>query len=205
MTLAGHVNKLVSLAGWENEWDQTSVTILAFSPSGKLMASASENGTFKLWDPQTGDLLKTLECRYESMITAATVALTTGAHRDATVLAVDFSPDGQHIAAVCDDQTIKVWNIKKSLKASKFLGRAVGSHIKSSRPWKEIQTAEQAYDVHFTADSRYLETDIGKIALESTTASEEGEEEGEGEKQLPMQSDSDSLQNLYNNPTHRAF
>ncbi|KAK2470174.1 hypothetical protein H9L39_18322 [Fusarium oxysporum f. sp. albedinis] len=191
MTLAGHVNKLVSLAGWENEWDQTSVTILAFSPSGKLMASASEDGTFKLWDPQTGDLLKTLECRYESMITAATVALTTGAHRDATVFAVDFSPDGQHIAAVCDDQTIKAWNIKKSLKASKFLGRAVGSHIKSSRPWKEIQTAEQAYDVHFTADSRYLETDIGKIALEITTASEEGE------NQLPVQSDSDSLQNLY--------
>ncbi|CAI6095943.1 unnamed protein product [Clonostachys chloroleuca] len=191
MTLAGHVNKLVSLAGWENQWDQMSVTILAFSPSGKLMASASEDGTFKLWDPQTGDLLKRLECRYESMITAATVALTTGTHRDATVFAVDFSPDGQHIAAVCDDQTIKAWNIKKSLKASKFLGRAVGSHIKSSRPWKEIQTAEQAYDVHFTADSRYLETDIGKIALEITTASEEGG------NQLPVQSDSDSLQNLY--------
>jgi WD40 repeat protein len=47
-----------------------------------------------------------------------------------------FSSDSQQIAAVCDDQTIKVWNIKKSLKASKFLGRAMGSHIKSPRPWK---------------------------------------------------------------------
>jgi WD40 repeat protein len=103
---------------------------------------------------------------------------------------VAFSSDSQQIAAVCDDQTIKVWNIKKSLKASKFLGRAVGSHIKSSRPWKEIKTSEQVYGVEFAAGNRYLETAIGPISLEST-ASEEGEEE------LPVRSDTDLLQNLY--------
>ncbi|KAL2810358.1 hypothetical protein BJX63DRAFT_321525 [Aspergillus granulosus] len=127
------------------------------------------------------------------MITAATAALTTGAHRNATVVAVAFSSDSQHIAAVCDDQAIKVWKIKKSLKASKFLGRAVGSHIKSSRPWKEIRTSEQVYGVGFAACNRYLETAIGPISLESTSASEEVEEE----EQLPGRSDSDLLQDLH--------
>ncbi|KAL4864042.1 hypothetical protein BDV12DRAFT_205946 [Aspergillus spectabilis] len=191
MTLAGHINKLASLAGLENEWEETKVTILAFSPDGKLIASASEDRGIKLWDAQTGDLKKTLECNYESIITAATVALTTGAHRNATIISVTFSPDSQQIAAVCDDQTIKVWKVKKSLKASKFLGRAVGSRIKSSRPWKEIETSEQLYSVEFAAGNRYLETAIGPISLEGTAP-----EEGEDSEELPVRSDSDSLQNL---------
>lgn len=122
------------------------------------------------------------------------MALTTGAHRSSTVVAVAFSSDSEHVAAVCDDQTIKVWNIKKSLKASKLLGRAVGSHIKSSRPWKEIRTSEQVYNVHFAAGNRYLETAIGPLPLESTGASGEAEDE---EEELPRRSGSDLLKDLY--------
>ncbi|KAB8070013.1 WD40-repeat-containing domain protein [Aspergillus leporis] len=184
-TLAGHASRLETLTGLP--FSLTGVTTLTFSPNGKLIASASDDRTIKLWDAATGDLQKTLDCNPESMITAVSVALTTGAHADTTIITVAFSPDSQQIAAACDDKTIKVWNIKKSLKASKYLGRAIGSHIKSSRPWKEITTSDQVHTIEFAAGNRYLETDIGLIALESTPT--------EGEEELPV--GSDSLQNLY--------
>jgi WD40 repeat protein len=91
------------------------------------------------------------------------------------IISVAFSSDSRHIAAVSADQTIRVWNIEKSLRASKYLGRAVGSHIKAAKPWKEIKTSTQVYSVEFGARNRYLETDIGPIALENTPT--EGEED----------------------------
>ncbi|KAL4865206.1 hypothetical protein BDV12DRAFT_200398 [Aspergillus spectabilis] len=186
-TLAGHTSKFETLTGLPLRL--TEVTTLTYSPNGKLIASASADETIKLWDAATGDLRKTLDCNSETIITAVTVELTTGCHSDATIITVAFSPDSQQIAAVCAEKTIKVWNIKKLLKASKYLGRAVGSHIKSSRPWKEIQTSDQVHEIEFAAGNRYLATDIGPIALESTPTEEEDE--------LPVRSVSDSLQNLY--------
>jgi WD40 repeat protein len=177
-TLAGHIPKSRPAV------DRRAFTLI-FSPDGKLIASAFNDGTIKLWDSKTGDLQKTLECNPKSIITAVSVA-----HATDGIITMAFSTDSQQIAAVCGIQTIKVWNIKESLKASKFQGRAVGSLIKSSRPWKEIKTSEQLYNLKFAAGNRHLETAIGPIPLGST-AEEEAEEE------LPVRSDSDSLQNLY--------
>ncbi len=77
---------------------QASVKNVVFSPDGKILASASEDDTIKLWNPDgragTGALpLRTL----------------TG-HRD-NVWNVSFSPDGKTIASASGDGTIKIWNL----------------------------------------------------------------------------------------------
>src|SRR5258708_34311676 len=63
------------------------VTSVAFSPDGGLLASASRDDTIKLWDPQTGEHLRTLE-----------------GHSD-SVLSVAFSPDGGLLTSASRDQT----------------------------------------------------------------------------------------------------
>ncbi len=70
---------------------QASVKNVVFSPDGKILASASEDDTVKLWNPD-GTLIRTL----------------TG-HRD-NLWTVSFSPDSRTIASASDDATIKIWN-----------------------------------------------------------------------------------------------
>jgi WD40 repeat protein/serine/threonine protein kinase len=66
---------------------------LAFSPDGKVLASASRDGTVKLWYPQVGQ---------EEEITLV------GDH--GWITAVAFSPASDTLAAACQDGTVKVWH-----------------------------------------------------------------------------------------------
>ncbi|MEG5172610.1 WD40 domain-containing protein [Microcoleus sp. B3-D7] len=76
---------------------------VVFSPDGKILASASEDDTVKLWNPD-GILLRTL----------------TG-HRD-NIWTVSFSPDGKTIASASDDATIKLWNIENGTQIRTLTG-----------------------------------------------------------------------------------
>ena len=65
---------------------------VAFSRDGDRLASASNDGTVRLWDPATGQPTHTLE-----------------GHTD-RVNGVAFSPDGHQLASASDDRTVRLWD-----------------------------------------------------------------------------------------------
>ena len=69
-----------------------SVNAIAFSSDGKQLASASDDGTVRLWDAATGAALQTLK-----------------GHANC-VNAIAFSPDGKQLASASHDGTVRLWD-----------------------------------------------------------------------------------------------
>ena len=65
---------------------------LAFSPDGRILASAGQDASIKLWDPASGQELQTLR-----------------GHSHA-VNQVAFAPDGKRLASAAADRTVKLWD-----------------------------------------------------------------------------------------------
>jgi WD40 repeat protein len=69
------------------------VNAIAFSKDGEMLASASIDGTVRLWDPTTGQCLQTIK-----------------GHHNYGVRAIAFSKDGKMLALASTDGTVWLWD-----------------------------------------------------------------------------------------------
>ena len=76
-----------------NSVHSMSIEAIAYSPDGAYLASGSNDNTIKIWEVETGRLLRTLI-----------------GHTD-DVYSVSYSPDGKYITSGSRDETIKIWEV----------------------------------------------------------------------------------------------
>jgi WD40 repeat protein len=116
------------------------VTSVAFSPDGSRLASASPDGTLKVWDAATSREARAVppgilspdgkhlagtvgnEVRVWDAQTGRETLTLTG-HTD-RVQSVAFSPDGRRLVSAAADRTVKVWDAQTGQELRTFKGFA---------------------------------------------------------------------------------
>ncbi|MGY1624301.1 WD40 repeat domain-containing serine/threonine protein kinase [Geodermatophilus sp. SYSU D00965] len=92
------------------------VRCVAFSPDGGLLAANGDDETVELWDPRTGEHLRTL----------------TG--HGSWVHTVAFSPDGRLLATGSDDRTVRLWDPQTGEQSGALTGHGSWVHTVAFSP-----------------------------------------------------------------------
>lgn len=87
-----------------SEGHSTTISFVAFSPNGKMFASASSDGKICLWDGDKGHLL----CSFTE--------------HEVDIMSLDFSRDGSTLVSASKDRTALVWNTDLQVIKHRLLG-----------------------------------------------------------------------------------
>jgi WD40 repeat protein len=113
------------------------VNAVAITPNGRWALSGSHDRTLKLWDLETGSLIRSFVGHTDSIYTVAVTPdghivlsgsadrtvrlwdlqtgrlLHTFAEHGGPVSAVVVCPDGRHALSGCDDRKLRLWDIER--------------------------------------------------------------------------------------------
>ena len=101
INILGNIREINMLEG-HSSW----IYGVDFSPDGTVVASASNDGTIRVWDVQTGE-----EIHPNKFL-----------GHGGPVKDVQFSPDGTRILSASDDKTIRTWNLETGEQEKVFEG-----------------------------------------------------------------------------------
>ncbi|KAJ4864454.1 WD domain, g-beta repeat domain-containing protein [Trichoderma breve] len=152
-TLQGHDNLVRSVAFSPDGGHETlkghddGVNSVGFSPDGKLLASASDDETIRLWDITEKTCLHTLE-----------------GHSNC-VRSVAFSPNGKILASASDDNTIRLWDTATGNHLHTFEGYTVVA-VGFSPDGRYLMTNYGSLRLaHISTLSEHFSTEDGKKSL----------------------------------------
>jgi WD40 repeat protein len=130
------------------------VNAVAFSLDGKTVASASDDGTVRLWISATGVVPRTLH-----------------GHTD-PVNAVAFSPDGKTVASASNDGTIRLWDLATGVKPRTLQGhtRSVTA-VAISPDGQTVASVSSDFTVRLWDPATGVETDKHKLDVPVNTLS----------------------------------
>ena len=92
------------------------VSAAVFTPDSRIFATASYDGTVKLWDGRTGKPLRTL-----------------AGHQN-LVLSLAVSPDGNTLASGANDNTIRFWDVPADAPSASWTGHTAAINDLAIRP-----------------------------------------------------------------------
>jgi WD40 repeat protein len=107
------------------------VNCLAYSPDGTVLATGSYDGSIRLWDLMTGQLLRVIQS-------------------DAAIVSLDFSPDGQLLATGSgfQDNFVRLWSASTGELLNELEGESGGvSNILFSPDGQTLVSASYDGDV----------------------------------------------------------
>jgi WD40 repeat protein len=122
---------------------EVGVSVLAFSPDGKLVAAGDEAGGVKVWDATTRGELSTFK-----------------GHKDA-VTALAFSPDGRSLASGGSSGTVKLYG----MASMRELITLTHEPSPTSEPHALQGSEDTVLEIFFSADGRSLITRNGNDIL----------------------------------------